>query len=196
MAQVAIPNGYVKVDAKIITPGGRGTAMCTWGIRTEVDPDPDAVLSDIEAALNPWIENASTQTSLESFITHFGGGAPPYFSVETAVGQAGTQDGDPSPINTAVLVQKRTTTAGRPGRGRSYWPGFLVDTGVDDSSHITSGPLAGYQSAADDLLAAFEAGTLTGMVVLHLAGSSDVTPSLVTSYNVQSLVATQRRRLR
>ncbi len=96
--------------------------------------------------------------------------------------------------NVALLVNKATDEGGRAGRGRFYMPGMTEpDTsqgGLVDEAYLTAA-----QTAADDMYAALVAADLVP-VVLHGATSPIATPSTITEFQVQALVATQRRRLR
>jgi hypothetical protein len=103
----------------------------------------------------------------------------------------------PAPLtpNTAVLVQKRTILGGRSNRGRFYVPGLPEDS-VDGSGSILLTPLTALQAGANNYLAAAQAAPeVENLVVLHdqlVVGP----PTPVTSLQVQTLVGTQRRRLR
>jgi hypothetical protein len=104
----------------------------------------------------------------------------------------------------ALLVKKLTGLAGKSFRGRSYFP-FVPESEVDDAGDVDSVVLAAIQTA----LATFLAGMTTDgtpMYLLHRNLIDHITklpvpgsapqPTLVTSYVAESVVATQRRRLR
>lgn len=96
--------------------------------------------------------------------------------------------------NTAVLVTKNTTSGGRRNRGRAYippvWP---PENHVDANGIIDNGELATLQSQYDAAFAALATDSVTP-VLFHSA--APFTPTVIVGFTVQSLVATQRRRLR
>lgn len=97
------------------------------------------------------------------------------------------------PQNTAFLVRKQTETPGRRGRGRMYFPGTITEATTSSIGVITGAALATRQTA----LNAWHARLVTDQlapVLLHQAG--DPTPSPITAFLGQQVVATQRRRLR
>lgn len=114
----------------------------------------------------------------------------------TAVGLAGTHIGSGSSPNTAYLVKKNTALGGRRNRGRFYIPGVDEDK-VDPSGSITPAWVATVQGVVDDFYDAFGAATVLP-VVLHerVPGPTQPAPTDITSFTLESTVATQRRRLR
>lgn len=98
------------------------------------------------------------------------------------------------PPNTSLLVQKVTAFGGRAGKGRWYLPG-IPEVHVDQSGVLSSGYLTTVNTAFDAFLTAMEADDI-GCVVLHGAGSPLSLPSPILSFEPQTVVATQRRRLR
>jgi hypothetical protein len=96
------------------------------------------------------------------------------------------------PGNTALLVQKRTATGGRPGRGRYFIPWALEESDVSEVGVISGGTVTAHQDVQDDFLADLSTRDVP-MEVLHTGVG---TPSAVTALVVQPLVATQRQRIR
>lgn len=93
--------------------------------------------------------------------------------------------------NVAVLVKKTTGVAGRKNRGRFYLPG-VIESQLDDLGKLTTTARNNWQA---DSLAWFNSMTTHDLnpVINH----SDLSvPTTVDAYDVQELVATQRRRLR
>lgn len=156
--------------------------------------DPDAVASAIGAS---WDDNIMVLLGDE--VTHvatrvkFGPNATGPDGVETVsvTGSGSTADVMPQ---IAALVQKRTALGGRAGRGRMYIPGItevMIDPGGMLNPEIRDGIQAGLEEWLDELavLSLFP-------VVLHGADSPLTDPTTVTSFQVDGMVATQRRRLR
>lgn len=97
-----------------------------------------------------------------------------------------------APPNCATLVRKSTGLRGRSERGRSYWPGCLAGADILEGGVIDPTVFIDRVNRFTNLFNRL-AGVGADMVLLH-SSSSDPTP--VTSYDVDALIATQRRRLR
>lgn len=121
---------------------------------------------------------------------------------ESNVNSAGSMGSQSLTSNTAVLVKKRTAQSGRRGQGRMYIPGGIIAEGdVGNNGSMSAGAVAALQTRftdfLDDLNAAFDPDEV---VLWHsLGGPSGVevlpgTP--VTALVVDTVVATQRRRMR
>lgn len=105
------------------------------------------------------------------------------------------------PCNLAVLVKKGTAFGGRANRGRTYWNGFLAESDVDEVGVLGGAQVAAIGADMTAFLSELEAPTPGAivscpMVILHDAGVGPLAPTPVTSYTVQSLAGTQRRRMR
>lgn len=119
----------------------------------------------------------------------------------TSLARVGAQPGGVLPQNCAVLIHKRTARSGRRGRGRMYVPG-IPEGDVSQVGGITT--LAGWQTA----LTAFynrivAAPDVLGPVLLHstsptvpLLTDPLLVPDGITAFQVDGVIATQRRRLR
>lgn len=98
------------------------------------------------------------------------------------------------PPQNCVLVKKRTALAGRTGRGRMYLPSwFIIESQVDNIGVILPAAVTAVQGWMDAWKASVFAAGMTH-VLLH--DNPALTPNGVTSLQVQSTIATQRRRLR
>lgn len=101
---------------------------------------------------------------------------------------------DPSPPNISVLVRKNTALGGRSGRGRMYIPG------IGEGSTLTGGVLragdvGALQADLDAMHAQLIAANLRPLL-LHSPDAPIADVTEVTSFTVDTRVATQRRRLR
>lgn len=97
--------------------------------------------------------------------------------------------------NCALLVNKSTASGGRANRGRMYLPPLHLNEGaVDAAGNISSSPLAGIQLRLNATLAALA--VADWQPVLFHQGVSPAAPTNVTALTAQSLIATQRRRMR
>lgn len=113
-------------------------------------------------------------------------------SFDLPVSHESTASGQGATPNTALLVKKNTAVGGRRGRGRMYWPG--IEEGVIDAyGNIDPTARDTFQDDFTNFLESLS-GSSIPMVVLH--AQSGFTPHLVSSLAVQSVAATQRRRLR
>lgn len=101
--------------------------------------------------------------------------------------------GVPTP-NLSILVTKQTAAGGRKNRGRIFAPtATLFETEVDQAGVISGGARTALQDAWSTWFDNFA--TLgTQPVILH-SDPAD-TPAWITGFFVQSLCATQRRRMR
>lgn len=111
----------------------------------------------------------------------------PYSEVGT-----GAAPGEPPMV--AVLVRKVTGQPGRYNRGRMYLPGISED-GVDPLGFLASGYLDGWQAVLDTWMDQIAANNFTPML-LHNLDSPVTTPTEIIGLQVQTRVATQRRRNR
>lgn len=102
----------------------------------------------------------------------------------------GTLSGNSVTPNVTLLVKKLTTAGGRAGRGRFYWPGIQEGV-VNDYGVLDSGAKDTFQGLFDD----FRSSLLGFDLIPTLLHNSAETPDAITAFEVQTLVATQRRRL-
>lgn len=121
-----------------------------------------------------------------------------------ALSGAGGSSDQPAPQNCAILIHKRTSHAGRRGRGRLYLPGPL-EASVDQAGVIQPSPyLASLQTMANTWNSDIDGvADLDGhMWLLHSTTPAIPVPTdlpvpyEVTSLIVDPIIATQRRRLR
>lgn len=99
------------------------------------------------------------------------------------------------PSNCAMIVQKNTASGGRRYRGRFYFPPIILNDGaVDPAGNINSTPLGTMQGNFDAWWTALVAAHWVPVLFHQGAGAPAPTP--ITSFTVQSLIGTQRRRMR
>jgi|SRR5687767_9892867 len=194
-----IPPGFAHVRHLFEADGKADRVNVTHGLRLAAGvTDPALVASEI---LADWI-GAFTAANLDSNWAHAGvavtlgsdGGDGP--SHELLTRTAGSRAGESAPINWAVLVRKQSALGGRRNRGRMFLPsGYVLDTEVTELGGLAGARQTTLQGLSNGFLTAIEAGvTYDRMVILHETAPS--TPTVVTSLSVQSLGATQRRRMR
>lgn len=192
---VLIPDGYAQVNYKFTGANLPNGAEITLGIFLEgSDATPAEAAQEM---IDTWDAANMEQfygsgISMTSCYVKFGPTATgPSAEVFDAV--SGTT-GDPDSPNVCTLVRKITSQGGRSGRGRWYVPGARSPNIFPDGLYNTAA-LATLQSAVDAFWTGMGSGSFSP-VVLHGAGAPIETPTLITGFEVQQLVATQRRRLR
>lgn len=115
-------------------------------------------------------------------------------SVEIGLDIPGLLAQNPTPANTSILVRKLTALGGRSGRGRSFMPG-LSETATNDANEIAGSTVTALNDALEDFRDRCDSGGFT-LVILHNPGAPLSTPTEVTQLAVDTIPATQRRRLR
>lgn len=112
-------------------------------------------------------------------------------AAETILGSAAIQ---PAPANCAILIQKRTAAGGRRNRGRLFVPPIqIAEAAIDAAGNLDSTARNSVQGVWNSF---FEdcAGLNLPWVLCH--SEPPFTPTPITSLNTQTLMATQRRRMR
>ena len=104
----------------------------------------------------------------------------------------GGAGGAQAPPNLATLVRKNTGQGGRRGSGRMFIPG-LAEGSVDVAGNQSGAILT---AAQVDLDAFVSQCTTLGVPLALLSGDGLGPPLIISSLTVQSVAATQRRRMR
>lgn len=111
-----------------------------------------------------------------------------------AANRQGTNMAGAPPTNCAVLMNKQTNVGGRRNRGRAFLPPVKPgEADIDPAGVISGTQLTALQTAYDGAFAALPVYNMTP-VLFH--GSAPFTPTPITGFAIQSIIATQRRRLR
>ena len=189
-----IPVGYVNVQFLFLSPNGRLglTAVGAEALGLAVENAQDAW--GRWAGSDFW-ENMDSDWNLVGCRLIVGASDPSEpVTIEWVETAPGGNAGAASPPNTAMLVKKGTSRGGRKGRGRMFVPGLPADYVAD------TGFLAGVQGVLNDQFNTLMTGLKTDLndaelVLLH-SEPGDGDPDVITSFTVDNMVATQRRRLR
>lgn len=97
-------------------------------------------------------------------------------------------------VNTAILVRKNTAAGGRKNRGRMFVPPFdLQEEVINSAGVISPSEVTDYQIKWELYRTALDTANLVPF--LYHSGIEDA-PTPIESFTVQSLAATQRRRMR
>lgn len=181
-----IPPGFSRFTVQFAEMSPSGSRP-TFGFGTDLNPSPtfiDELQAVIEGEYVPILNDEYTITRLE-----MRSDALVYTKDVTLAGDSPEEGAVP---NTAALVTLASGLPGRANRGRIYLPGVIPYDQVSGDGQMFDGR----RELITDFVTALEAelDTLGGSFQILHSSSSD--PTAVLSWNVQQLVATQRRRLR
>lgn len=129
-------------------------------------------------------------------------GAEPIKAVASSSAQ-GTRPISSVPPNVAVLVRQPTNRGGRRGRGRMYIPWSVSEAAVDEGGRLGAAERQELQTQIDEWYADLVSTPIQLLpVVLHSPSRPGVAnptapgvPNPITSFIIDGVVATQRRRL-
>lgn len=192
---VLIPDDYAQANFQFSGAALPTKAEFTMAFDISTYPDNPADLAAL--CIAAWHDNfqnyQATGVVFDGVLVKFGPtatGPSAFVAAGSTTGSAGT----PLDPAVALLVQKVTPFGGRAGRGRFYIPG-CKESATDTGGHIVTETRATMQSDLTAFLGDLNAEEPKA-VVLHGADSPLVTPSVITSLQLEASVATQRRRQR
>lgn len=166
-------------------------AQCVLGVQNATGLTPAQIGAQVSTA---WQNRLRAQTmtgyTLADIAVTNGPSSAPTVGT-TVVGLAGSQAGALLPPNCAFLVRKITAVGGRKGRGRVFYPS-LGETFVDDAGNLTGGVAASSDTRWNGFRTDLAAANLP-LALFHALGT---TPDLITLFQTQGRIATQRDRLR
>jgi hypothetical protein len=190
-----IPNGFAQANFRY--SGGGFPEGAEWTLGLDVSGaigGPVGVATDLLTNYTATIRTVlPAATVLTSVLVKFGPNdlGP---SGEVAGSYPGTGGGVQTSSAVAILVRKVTSIGGRPGRGRFFLPG-VQESEVDAAGILTTGFVDGLQDEMDNFYAELVSSAMPP-VLLHSETSPLSTPTVITSFQVDARVATQRRRQR
>lgn len=200
MPNLVIPPGFAQLNFRLLVSGDPDEMIFTLGVE-----NPDGVADPVNIAGRAY---AAFEEVWSASWMHLGF---TFVGVTARVGQdgGGTVDGEwvdpydgtinsPSPPNnTALLVRKQTGVAGRRNKGRMYAPCFnLAEGDVSNAGIISSGVVSSLQTSWTAFWEALQDPLTRDMQPVLFHSEAPTTPTPVTSFSVQTKVATQRTRLR
>lgn len=206
MPGLIVPPGYANVKLRWTLTGDMEQMCCTLGVSLESGvSDPSVVAGEIG---NCWAHSWGAANTIDFY--HFdgcwaqigqdGGNGPIAESTDGAY--QGTMSAASPPQNVALLIRKLTAVGGHKNRGRMYLPPFFGEGGVDQLGRIESASYSALTSRLNQFwtdLTEKTTGSLHvyGPVIFHNDyGAQTPDPTPITSFYVDPVVATQRRRLR
>lgn len=199
---VIIPEGFAAVVVPHQHAGLARAAVCTFGVSSDLwEGDYEAMCDSI---LGHWDSTfgtiIDTEVQIGPVTARVGTGAGEPLAVSGTATALGGSAKEIAPPNNAVLVQKRTATGGRRGRGRMYVPFSVGEGEVTQTGRLETTSLAFFQTVATQFREAMADGTVDPATILVLLHDSDgVTPppapSPIVSLTVDPIIGSQRRRL-
>jgi len=189
-----IPPGYANLQLLFTSPGGRN-ALTSHGCTAEaLNPEMLNNVTNLWAASDYW-ENMDDSWVFNGARLVIGTSVPSEpITWEHASSTPGGNSGTSAPPNCAMLLRKHTERGGRKGRGRMYIPGVTADS-ITDAGTL-GGATSTFELQLQDVLTdMFGALNSADPVLLH-QDEADGDPDVVTRWELDSMVATQRHRLR
>lgn len=204
---MAIPVGFAEISIEYRHDNDPDPWYNVFGVDTDLSTDTAQEVVDHIAGVwyNAWDQALNSAIQMTNVIGRFGQDAADPLVVETLVAPVrGTNASASLPQNCALLIRKQTGLGGRAGRGRLFLPGVLQEAEVGDTGVLNTDFKTAMQTNANAVLTGLAAadpvsGATSPMVLLHGPnGTTGVTPAptLVDALVVDSVIATQRRRLR
>lgn len=184
-------------------------ALCAWQFALTGDPEIMVTTCGVDN-VGPAAGQAAADNLADDFTQAFDAASIlvgyRYLGVKLYVGQApglpilfeaprdvaGTNAGPALPQNVAMLIRKTSAIAGRRGRGRMYLPPMVL--GEDSISPV--GVIGSAQMAVIQPKITAWLDSESPKVILHSDVPAPMAPTPITSFILDSMVATQRRRLR
>jgi hypothetical protein len=151
--------------------------------------------------------NFDTECTIQKPTIKLGDGTNvPLEAVAAGAAPAGSNTDPVPPSQVALLLKKNTGFSGKKNRGRTYFPWFVSSLNVNETGTVSAGEVTAIQTLANGFVADLNAASIPMCIANKTL--SIPTPPLrpfvtaillghdVTTYTVENLVATQRRRLR
>lgn len=189
---MTIPSGFGQITIAHIGGGIVGEAVWTLGFDNNAGDTAAEIASNTATNLSAldYTDLLSASVTVTEVRVKLGPDATGPSAVET-FGDNGTVGGHAAPPNVAMLVHKNTPLGGRQGRGRLFVPG-LAEAALDQNGLLTGEQV----TAAQTFFTGLAATMILGAIPAHLLHANALSPTAIDSLIVDSLSATQRRRLR
>lgn len=197
---VFIPFGYGQATMHFKWTGLTNVCAVTFGYQQRTSPGLpsneaslwNTAFTDISSKLcNATKFSSQLQFLGFSVVEHRTGGL---LSGDAPVSITGSGVQDMAPPQVALLVDRVTTFGGRTNRGRFYLPAaWTTEANVSSTGNISAADVISINAL---LNTTFNAITTAGFGHYLLHENPSAAPTLITAWNMQNTVATQRRRLR
>jgi len=200
--------GLGLVTQKLIRSDMSRAAECTFAL----DCGGAASLTIAQTAINDFQTNwnLNIRSHLDSQVTclkptiRLGDGSDtPYEATASGATQVGLVAATFAPPNVSLLVKKLTARGGKKNRGRTYLPFSMPTADISENGTVSGGMVGVWQGNFDDFLSQLDTDA-TPMVIKNQLFDTPLPPHFVehvtigervTSMEVETLIATQRRRL-
>lgn len=197
MGQVLIPDGDLQVVTHITQDQSSHPVLNGFGIKYDTTADMADVSDALQIAFVGWAAQFTPHYLTTHISVRIGSAAPPYASFDIPINVVGDGAAEALPPSVAVLVKLTTAEIGRGNRGRLYLSGVCDEGDVDSGGNLDPSCIATTQGFVEDLYVLLQSAPLEGWVLLHSEGSPlGGIANQISSATVQSVCATQRRRMR
>lgn len=187
---VTIPEGFAQASFIFVGEALPYGAVCTLGLDVQgYAGSPDQAAQDVYERFAGVGQDLSGSIRTIECRVKFGpteDGPSGSFSGETI----GVSGGSLGP-NSAHLITKSTALGGRRGKGRMFLPG-VGEANVDNGGNLSPAIISALSGSLGD----FFAGLITDGLPPVLLHEGVLAPTPVLNFNVESRIATQRKRLR
>jgi len=177
-------NARVSFTYAPVSPSG---SRITWGFGCAQAPNTTTV-----AELEAWYVAEYVPHCNEDYVLERIEMRSDSLVFDSVVSIPGEEDAPAAPPGSSALISLSSGLPGRSNRGRVFLPGVTPEDRMNNKGQMFDAQ----RLLIGDIFTSLETlldGLSAGLVILH-STSSDPTP--VTSWTVQALTATQRRRLR
>lgn len=188
-----IPPGFINVFARYTNADGHRceNAMAYDVTDIPVQSDADDISDTLAPLYKAQLDSGSRYDGVHILIGQDAG--DPLVLDSTSSSGAGAGGAALCPPNVQGLIRKKTGLSGRHGRGRMYI-GDMRASEVNSQGNMGSTPVARLQAIGDGWYADVPV-AVTVITQAYLLHNDSTPPTIVTSTEAQSTVATQRRRL-
>lgn len=189
-----IPENFGQVVFEMEFVSGPSNPMaCVFGYEFTGDPDPSTHAGVLGDLWEDFISLGSRFCNNLLFTAAKTLENPGGVSGLATYAALGTRTGTALPPQVAALARKNSLTGGRRGRGRTYLPGLEI-TQTTEGGFLVSAQQGALQGGIESVRTGAASAGLP-LVILHDDGGLTI-PSGITSFEVQAILATQRRRIR
>lgn len=183
-------------------------AEITFAFRLTGGITPQTAVDNFQGAWDLRImpHMANTVTTEPPSIKVGDGSNVPHVAVGAGSPTTGGINGDYPPPNCAALVKKTSGLGGKKNRGRTYIPYIVTEGQTLNNGTITAGTVATLQTALSNFFADCTAGNIIMVIAnktlvltppdAHPHVTAITTGPDVTAFDLEAVMATQRRRLR
>jgi hypothetical protein len=200
MAAVYLPEGFGIIRHRFLLDGDPESMYVSYAVKLTDGPfTADAVAQGThEAWADLWGARGSDKYVLKETTSEINAGDPDPLVGAYVHDDPGVHSSTLIPQNSSWLVHKSTGFGGRRNKGRMYVPG-VFESSVNDIGQVDGTAISDWNgSLATFRTAILAVAGVSALSLLHTPSDDDPTPTGtdVTALTMDSVIATQRRRLR